>query len=364
MSRSTYRFPNRKKTGLFAISVVVLAFLTSCIMSDNVHERDFTGVVAIKDAAVTTFIAKEPITAIHVEISNLSRTPEIFSEKNTLEFSYMHENSAVIVIGFREMVLAGESLFHLTDLPGLELDDLFIEYAGVSPLLASSGDSSLEEPRLIGDFNGDGVVDIVDFGRFVGAYLSKKGDARFSADYDINTSEWAYGGVWTNIYSFQPPDAPDDQIDIKDFGIFIGNYQRRHPYRGNWTFEGYLHERTTEEYGLVTGTATGAATVTMSNHEFCVEGETHIDVQSEKKGDFSFSLEFDSSKAAMDFDFSAGTMTFIVGFKNPYDATEYTAILEGALKRVGDDVFTEIENGTLRLAGSEEVLGTWIGEKK
>ncbi len=219
------------------------------------------------------------------------------------------------------------------------------------------------DPYLVGDITGNGRVVLADFAEFARSYTRFAGDDRYNVLADIDSADYGYGGVWEGILSTLTSE-PDGAVLLADFARFARNYTKSHPYLGVWTFEGVLHERTTEKYGKVTGEGSGTATVSMANHEFHVTLEANIEVQPEKEEEIKFSIALDSSGPDLDFDFSGGIMTFSGTFKVPGDDTQYTAVLQGALTQDGNDIFTKVEAGTIKLEGSEQVLATWTGEKQ
>jgi hypothetical protein len=50
-----------------------------------------------------------------------------------------------------------------------------------------TGIELVTEPGIVGDFNGDGVVNFVDFAVFANAWRSKAGDANWNPACDIST---------------------------------------------------------------------------------------------------------------------------------------------------------------------------------
>jgi len=76
-------------------------------------------------------------------------------------------------------------------------------------------------PLLLGDFNQDDEVDLIDFVLFVKHYNSRVGDDDYDSIYDIEPAENCFTEEWSNIYDTT---YPDGDIDISDFIIFVHNY--------------------------------------------------------------------------------------------------------------------------------------------
>ena len=82
-------------------------------------------------------------------------------------------------------------------------------------------------PRLLGDFDSNEIVDIMDFINFARNYGRSEEDDRFEGAYDIAPAVDMYGGIWGGIYDRSDPDG---NVDITDFIIFARNYGKKKPY--------------------------------------------------------------------------------------------------------------------------------------
>lgn len=90
-------------------------------------------------------------------------------------------------------------------------------------------------PVLLGDFNLDEIVDLVDFVAFANHYGSAGSVARYQGQisravyeevYDIAPAENRFGGGWADIYDYA---TPDGQINLFDFVVFGANYGKQVP---------------------------------------------------------------------------------------------------------------------------------------
>lgn len=81
-------------------------------------------------------------------------------------------------------------------------------------------------PLLLGDFNQDNEVSLVDFILFARHYNSKVGDEKYSLVYDIEPAEDCFADAWNNLYD---TNYPDGDVDISDFIVFAHNYNSIKP---------------------------------------------------------------------------------------------------------------------------------------
>lgn len=79
--------------------------------------------------------------------------------------------------------------------------------------------------KLLGDFNNDNYVNILDLSLFANHYRTSQGDGRYDILYDIAPANLGTG-EWANIYSVKNPDGV---IDIRDLSIFANNYRKYVP---------------------------------------------------------------------------------------------------------------------------------------
>ena len=79
--------------------------------------------------------------------------------------------------------------------------------------------------KLLGDFNGDNYVDILDLSLFANHYRTEQGEEGYDVLYDIAPAELGTGN-WSEIYSLC---TPDGIVDIRDLSIFANNYRKYKP---------------------------------------------------------------------------------------------------------------------------------------
>ncbi len=106
---------------------------------------------------------------------------------------------------------------------GGEVRDSNTELIGVT---FTGGSIEIGGPKLLGDFNDNEKVDLVDFINFAHNYGTVFGDNRYSELYDIAPAEDHYGGRWAGIYDKCDPDG---MVDLLDFIIFARNYGKSKP---------------------------------------------------------------------------------------------------------------------------------------
>jgi len=106
---------------------------------------------------------------------------------------------------------------------GGEVRDSNTELIGVT---FAGGSIEIGGPELLGDFNDNKKVDLVDFINFAHNYGTIFGDNRYSDLYDVAPAEDHYGGGWAGIYD---KCIPDGMVDLLDFIIFARNYGKSKP---------------------------------------------------------------------------------------------------------------------------------------
>lgn len=80
---------------------------------------------------------------------------------------------------------------------------------------ATGGFITIGDPKLLGDFNLDGIVGTADLAEFATYYRKTYSDeADPLAYYDIGPAKKAYGGAWENIYTEANPDYGVDLLDL------------------------------------------------------------------------------------------------------------------------------------------------------
>jgi hypothetical protein len=92
--------------------------------------------------------------------------------------------------------------------------------------------SDSDGPVLLGDFNEDLIVDLLDFVAFANHYGTSSSSSSRAYDvlYDIAPAEDRYDGVWAGIYDTC---TPDGVINLLDFVVFGMNYGKSEPSETN-----------------------------------------------------------------------------------------------------------------------------------
>ncbi|HRW93208.1 MAG TPA: hypothetical protein P5560_09705 [Thermotogota bacterium] len=83
-----------------------------------------------------------------------------------------------------------------------------------------------DQPVLLGDFDGNDQVNIIDFGLFRQHYGYSSSDPEYDVAYDIAPSQDLFGGEWAGIMDSCEPDGT---VNIFDFGTFLKNYGAQAP---------------------------------------------------------------------------------------------------------------------------------------
>jgi len=88
--------------------------------------------------------------------------------------------------------------------------------------VGTGGFITIGNPKLLGDFNLDGIVGTADLADFATYYRETySGEADPLAYYDIGPAKKAYGGAWEDIYTEA---KPDHNVDLLDLVIMAQNW--------------------------------------------------------------------------------------------------------------------------------------------
>ena len=357
---------------LVTIIALVLVLGTSCITVKSFHIVIENGAMIKIENREVMVVALEELSALQITIPSSPAIENIQLSDNLLGILTTNESKTLIAVASPSQFSKGDILFSFSfdSLDGILEHEQWtiITRRPITTKQQLFYGLSNHNPILVGDFDGNGQVDLDDFDEFGKRYGTVQANPRYDIIYDISSEDEdgyprnAYSGAWDRFLDI--PGDPDGLIGLDDFNFFAFNFGALHPYTGTWTFEGDLEERDTAEYGKVSGSGSGTAEVTMANHVFHVSVDADIEINTEKEGTIKFGIEMDSSDPELDFTFVGGVMTFSGTLKIPGDDTEYTGILRGSLKQEGNNIYTQVENGTIKLEGQEEVLGTWTAEKQ
>ncbi len=360
----------RTVTILVIASVLLLVSGISCVTTDFVHIIIENGAMVKIARSEVVVVALEELSALQVTIPSPDAIQNLQLSDGPLGIVKSNESNTLVAVADPTQFNRGDILLSFSFASYQSIHEpegwSIITRRPITMKEQFLSGLSTHDPVLVGDFDGDGKVNLDDFDEFGKRYGAIHTRPEYDVIYDISSED--VGGYPRNVYSgdwdrfFDTLGDPDGLIGLDDFNFFAFNFGAVHPYLGTWTFEGTLDPIDTVEFGLVEGKGTGTAVVTMANHEFVVEAVADIHVVTEKQGTITIEVDSSDHDVDMNLDFSEGKMLFNVSFT--FDETLYAVVLEGILKQDGNAIYAKVEDGTIRLDGSEEVLGTWTAEKQ
>lgn len=81
-------------------------------------------------------------------------------------------------------------------------------------------------PTLLGDFDQNGIVNLLDFSLFVNHYGYEEAEPMYDARYDIYPASDTFTGIWSGIFDCA---LPDGRVNLLDFSLFVKNYGKEFP---------------------------------------------------------------------------------------------------------------------------------------
>lgn len=204
-----------KKAFLFLI--LFSMFLLSACMKDGSERKDNAqGVNLYRKGSTVTVVAKNDCSALEVLLSNDVNVDMIKLENN---FSVIRQTEKGTLIALAKMggIKEGEELFTLNGIENV-VDVKVVEVANEQNMTSENLKRNGSE-ILLGDFNNDDVVDVMDFNIFKNKFGSS------DVNYDIGPASKGTGS-WADIYCYGTKDA---KVDLKDLVVFVANFGKTKP---------------------------------------------------------------------------------------------------------------------------------------
>jgi hypothetical protein len=310
------------------------------------------------------FILRSEADAIELLIDKALDMSTIIVPYNYLKIIKHVDGKTLIALAKTSKMIRGEEILRIR---GMNETDLISSFK-IWDINGSYYESNGTEPKLLGDFTGDGQVEGFDFIPFAQSYGNAVGSPGYNEIYDIssleNPASKSYTGIWAKIYSQEG--TADGKIDGPDFIVFANNYGFANPYLGTWNFTGTIdYESST--YGYVKATGTGTLVVNQQNWEMSgpveiTASSTYTDEDGNVKSE-EFSIEIDS----VDIEFTSTEMTITGTMANPVNGAKYDILMKGKLHVEGDAIFAE-SSGTgegygIFLINPVRKIGEWTAHK-
>jgi len=221
------------KRGLYVYAVLLCIFLlltSSCIKNKESKTYDEEGLLYYtENGEGYHYYANARSNAVEAWFHGI--IPETAVKSEGLRFvDYVMEKTR-IVIGRTEPFTKDSLLFSITGYNGNKKP--YKTYMPDYPAsLSGKRDNTNypnDPPYLLGDFNDDLIVNLIDFSIFVSHYQSSAGQGGYNVVCDISPAVNAVGGIWSEIIDTP---YPDGNVNLMDFSNFVKNYQKTHPGEG------------------------------------------------------------------------------------------------------------------------------------
>lgn len=199
-----------KKKTIFILITIITIMMTGCINKKDEKNEDVK--IKVEKSRNETTVTSN-IEALGIKLSVEGDNVEV--ESNLLYIKTIENGNTKIYITNKNEIKKGEELVKIIGLSSIEIkveeiirkDDMVVKRD-----LKKGGTD-----KLLGDFNNDGSVNLLDFNEFANAFL-----LTYNSKYDIAPAQKGTG-EWENIYSIA---NSDDLVDLLDLVIFGKNYDK------------------------------------------------------------------------------------------------------------------------------------------
>jgi len=203
----------------------LLLFSVSC--SNTGPFGDYERVVFVQNPDGVVCLTKAQMLGIVLEFDVIGGVKEIAFPSELLRIERRSPSGVSLSITERQKPLSsGLVLFFLPNVTLEQVSIRSIQTVVSIPLLDEKAKTPRNgSPVLLGDFNQDDTVSLLDFVEFANHYGASR-SAGYSEVYDIAPAEDRYGGEWAGIYDYA---VPDGFINLFDFVVFGANYGKQDP---------------------------------------------------------------------------------------------------------------------------------------
>jgi len=204
----------RFKKGLFLLAMMAMFLFSACV-NENEEKDSAIGVTLYRKGDVVKVISESDVAGTEILVGK-SVSEESISIKSNFAFTKKTDTGLLVVLG--ESVKQGDELFVING-ADKAVDVKLNQSVTYESISAGVKRNTAGNEKLLGDFNGDNEVDLLDFNSFINNYGS--GDAK----YDIAPASKGTG-VWEDIFCFTEKDGI---INIKDMVVLVRNFGKKVP---------------------------------------------------------------------------------------------------------------------------------------
>ena len=165
--------------------------------------------------------ATNNISGIEVQMNKKILSEEIVFGKDILGMVSTEGDTTIISLTSKSEILNGDTVITILNSPE-NLDFKVLDVVKKEDIEQNLKLKKGLNDVLLGDFDTNGIVDLLDFKEFRDNYGDLNG---YNAKYDIAPAQKGIGD-WDNIYSLC---TPDGEIKLLDFVIFARNYNEENP---------------------------------------------------------------------------------------------------------------------------------------
>lgn len=203
-------------TALFIIFMMV--FASGCFNEEKTEKKSETAAVATTGGK-TTVTFDEKIAGIEFEIDRAVEAADISGNNGNLVITKNIGGKTFVAVAVKNTVNGAVFTINNSDKYGPMSISIKEKIASVNEAVTEKAVKRAGE-KLLGDFNGDDTVNVIDFNLFATNYYNS-----YNSIYDVAPAQKSIGD-WSGIYSFVQADG---KVNILDFVIFGENYGKSNP---------------------------------------------------------------------------------------------------------------------------------------
>eukprot|EP00831_Metopus_contortus_P051286 TRINITY_DN43048_c0_g1_i1.p1 TRINITY_DN43048_c0_g1~~TRINITY_DN43048_c0_g1_i1.p1 ORF type:complete len:379 (-),score=60.26 TRINITY_DN43048_c0_g1_i1:6-1142(-) len=212
--------PMKKRILSYLLFVSILITLSSCAGSKlSVNKGDIS---IKKNDNGYSVIANGIYEGVEILFDGIIDMEEVRTSSDVLKIVQNSNGKTYVAVCKTDEVFKSGSelmLLEVENVPNV-LETICVRKSSASNFKVNSRDAN---PILLGDFDGNQIVNLIDFMIFRQKYRTATGDGVYEELYDISPAEDVFDGIWEGIYDTK---LPDGVVNILDFIIFKRNYKK------------------------------------------------------------------------------------------------------------------------------------------
>ncbi len=210
----------KKRILSYLLFVSILITLSSCAGSKlSVNKGDIS---IKKNDNGYSVIANGIYEGVEILFDGIIDMEEVRTSSDVLKIVQNSNGKTYVAVCKTDEVFKSGSelmLLEVENVPNV-LETICVRKSSASNFKVNSRDAN---PILLGDFDGNQIVNLIDFMIFRQKYRTATGDGVYEELYDISPAEDVFDGIWEGIYDTK---LPDGVVNILDFIIFKRNYKK------------------------------------------------------------------------------------------------------------------------------------------